>query len=533
MFESFDTADPSWLDKHKPDYAMKLIQYTASPSSAKKNSIALPLRGEGDRQLPSSDRRRGGSHMSAPENATTPTQRWILAITSMASFIVVLDTQVVTTALTRIRLDLGASLEALEWTVNAYTLTFAVLILAGAALGDRLGRARVFVAGIALFVASSVACAVAPSVVWLIAARACQGAGAALVMPLAMAILGINFPGPQRAKALGAFAGITGLATICGPVVGGGVAEGLSWHWIFWINVPVGAVLILLARSRIPRDADDADWPKGFDLGGNILAAAASFGIVWGLVHGRAAGWTSQQVWRPMMTGAALLLAWIAWEARVPNPMIPLRFFRSRAFSVANAVSFLFNATLYGTLFFMAQFLQTALGFGSLGAGWRLLPWTATLFIVAPLAAAKVVTFGERPLVVTGLGLQATGLAWIAHVASPSSGYAQLVLPMIVAGAGVSMAMPATQNAVLGTVAPHEIGKASGTYNTLRFLGGVVGVSLSAALFDRFGGFESPEAFSEGFRAAIGLAAAISAMAAGVGMLLPSKASLHLALRGE
>jgi EmrB/QacA subfamily drug resistance transporter len=449
-----------------------------------------------------------------------PAQRWVLGITAAASFMVSLDLQVVTTVLTRIRLDFGASLETLEWTINAYTLTFAVLLLAGAALGDRLGRSRMFMLGLALFSIASAACAMAPNVAWLIAARAFQGVGAALVMPLAVALLGASFSGHQRAKALGAFAGITGLALICGPVVGGGVAQGLSWHWIFWINVPIGIVLILLVRTRVPRSATA---PTGLDVGGNLLAAAACLGMVWGLVHGHALGWGSRQVWLPVLGGLALLLAWVAWEARVAQPMVPLRLFRSRAFSVANAASFLFNATLYGTLFFMAQFLQTVLGFDSAAAGWRLLPWTATLFVVAPIAGGMVKAWGERPLVVTGLALQAAGLAWTARVAGPATEYIDIVFPMVVAGAGVSMAMPAAQNAVLGAVAPAEIGKASGTFNMLRVLGGVVGLSLTAAAFDHFGSFDSPQAFSAGFRVAIGLAAAMSALAAGIALLLPPK----------
>jgi EmrB/QacA subfamily drug resistance transporter len=458
--------------------------------------------------------------------AREPSPRWVLALTSAASFMVVLDTQVVTTALTQIRLSLGATLAALQWTVNAYTLTFAVLLMAGASLGDRFGRSRMFVTGIAIFIVASIGCALAPDIAWLIAARAVQGAGAALVMPLAMALLGASFPGARRARALGIFASVTGLAVFGGPIVGGAVAEGLSWHWIFWINLPIGLVLIALIRLRMrPAASDGPRSAQRWDVMGNVLAALAAFATVWGLVHGQSLGWTSEPVVLPLICGVVLVFLWIGCEARARDPMVPLEFFRSRAFSMGNAVSFLFNATLYGTLFFMAQFFQTAQGHGPLGAGSRLLPWTATLFLVAPLAGASIHRFGERSLVVAGLLLQAVGLTWIALVADPAVPFAQLVIPMVIAGAGVSMAMPATQNAVFGAVAPADIGKASGTYNMLRFLGGVVGVALTAAMFDRFGGFASPAAFSAGFGPALGLAAALSAAGAAAALGLPGRPS--------
>ena len=451
-------------------------------------------------------------------------RNWVLALTSAASFMVVLDSQVVTTALSRIRLDLTASIEALEWTVNAYSVSFAVLLLTGAALGDRFGRRRTFIAGVGLFIVASAACAMAGSAGWLIAARALQGAGAALVMPLAMALLSVSFPGPLRARALGLFASITGLATIVGPVIGGAVAEGLSWHWIFWINVPVGLLIIALVLARIPETHSAASGTSaGFDFPGLVLVTGAALGVVWALVRGNSSGWGSAEIVTSLAAGTLLAAVWVVWEASADAPMVPLGFFRARAFSAGNAASFLFNGALYGTLFFMAQFLQNGMGYGPLGAGLRLLPWTATLFVVAPLAGAAVNRFGERPLVVAGLLLQAVGMLWIGLLAARDLPYADLVLPLIVAGAGVSMAMPATQNAVLGAVAPHEIGKASGTYNMLRFLGGVFGVAVTAALFARFGGFASPQAFSAGFVPAIGLAAALSLAGAIAGLWLPAQ----------
>src|SRR5262245_15758671 len=334
------------------------------------------------------------------ESREKAARAWVLALASVASFMVSLDSQVVAAALNTIRLDLGASIEALEWTVNAYILSFAVLLLTGAALGDRFGRRRMFVAGLGLFTAASAACALAPSVGWLIAARAVQGAGGALVMPLAMALLSVAFPREERGRALGIFTGLTGLALIAGPVVGGAIAEGIAWQWIFWLNLPIGVVLIPLVLARIPesRGADTA-----LDVPGLALVTGGAFGVVWGLMRGNSVGWGSLEVVAALVAGVVLAVAFVGWELGARQPMVPMRFFRSRAFSAGNAAGFCLFASLYGTLFFMAQFLQTAQGHGPLGAGLRLLPWTATLFVVAPLAGVLVGRIGERPLIVGGL----------------------------------------------------------------------------------------------------------------------------------
>lgn len=445
---------------------------------------------------------------------------WVLALASAASFMIALDALVVTTALSAIRLDLGASIEALEWTVNAYNLSFAVLLLTGAALGDRFGRRRLFAAGLGLFTAASAACALAGSAGWLIAARAVQGAGAALAMPLAMTLLSGAFPREERAKALGLFSSVTGLALIAGPVVGGAVAQGLAWQWIFWINIPIGLIVIPLVLGRIPESVGPG---AALDMPGLGLVTGAALGVVWGLMRGNSAGWASMEVVAALGAGLLLALAFVAWELRAAEPMVPMRFFRSRAFSSAIAASFLFYAAMYGVVFFLPQFLQVAQGHGPLGAGLRLLPWTATLFVFAPLAGAHVNRIGERPFIVLGLLLQAVGFAWIALIATPGVAYAQLVAPLILAGAGVSMAMPAAQNAVLSSVAPAEIGKASGVFNMWRFLGGAFGIAILAALFTATGSVHAPEAFSAGFGPALGLSAALSLMGALAGLWLPNQ----------
>ncbi len=265
------------------------------------------------------------------------TQAWVFALTSLASFMVALDALVVSTALSTIRLDLGASVEQLGWTVNSYTLSFAVLLMTGAALGDRFGRRRMYVAGLLLFVAASALCGLAPSMGWLIAARAIQGCGAALVMPLAVTQLSLAFPPEQRAKALGAFSGVSGLAVLAGPVVGGAIAGGLTWQWIFWLNVPIGLLLVPLVLRRIP----ESFGPRtALDIGGLLLVTGAALGVMWGLVRGNQAGWVSPEIVAALAAGCLLALAFVAWERRAAAPMLPLRFFHSRAFTSGNAAGF-------------------------------------------------------------------------------------------------------------------------------------------------------------------------------------------------
>ncbi|TMQ92344.1 MFS transporter [Actinomadura soli] len=446
------------------------------------------------------------------------TRGWLLGLTATASLMVALDATVVATALTSIRQDLSATLEQLEWTVNAYNLTFAALLMTGAALGDRLGRRRMFAAGLGLFTAASAACALAPGIGWLIAARAVQGGGAALVMPLAMALLGHGFPPGRRAKALGIFAGLTGLAVVAGPVVGGIVTEGLAWQWIFWLNVPIGLAVIPLVLRRVPESRGAG---ASFDLGGVVLVSGGALGLVWGLIRADAAGWGAFEVVGALVTGVVLLAAFVAWELHVRQPMVPMRLLRSRGFSAGNAAGLFMYASLYGSLFFMTQFLQAGLGQGPLATGLHLVPWTATVTVVAPVAGALVNRVGSRVLTSAGLAMQAAGMGWIGLVADSSMPYSQLVAPMILAGAGVSMAMPAAQTSVINAVAPPEIGKASGVFNTLRQFAAVFGVAILAAVFTAEGGYGTARAFADGFAPAIAVSGALSLAGALAGLLIP------------
>lgn len=447
-------------------------------------------------------------------------RNWVLGVTALASFMMALDAMIITTAFAAIRAEFGSPVETLQWTVNAFNLTFAVLLLTGAALGDRFGRRRMFAAGIALFVVASAACALAGNATALIAARALQGAGAALVMPLAMAILSGTFGREERARALGIFSGITGCALIIGPAIGGFITEHFGWRWVFWINLPIGLIAIGLVLARLRESFGPA---AALDIPGLLLIALAALALVWSLLRGNAVGWASAEVMGTLMSGLVLATCFVLWELRAAAPMVPMRLFASRALASGMSASVLFYAAMYGVLFLLPQFLQTTLGFDAFGAGLRLLPWTATLFITAPVAGAVVNRFGERPLVVTGLLMQAIGLGWIAAIVSPSVPYAALVAPLVLAGVGVSMAMPAAQNAILGSVAVAEMGKASGIFNMGRFLGGMFGVAALVASFSANGAVDSAAHFERGFAAAMRLAATLSLAGAIAGFFLPAR----------
>src|SRR5215203_4244319 len=456
------------------------------------------------------------------EGMETPRTLWTFVITSLALFMVVLDNLVVSTALPVIRTDLDASLEELEWTVNAYTLTFAVLLLTGAALGDRFGRRRVFAAGLTLFTAASAAAALAPSMDALIAARAIQGIGGAIVTPLTLTILSGAFPKEKRGMALGAWSGIAGLAVASGPLVGGAVVDGISWQWIFRLNVPIGILLVPLAYGFLR----ESHGPAGrLDLPGLALVSGGLFGLVWGLVNGNSDGWTSPQIVGSLAVGAILTAAFVAWELRASAPMLPMRFFRNRAFAAANGASLLMYFGMFGSIFLLAQFLQTVQGHSPLGAGLRVLPWTAMPMLVAPIAGALSDRIGGRPLMAGGLALQATGLGWLAAVSTPTVPYTELVIPFILSGAGMAMFFAPVANVVLSSVRPEEEGQASGANNTIREVGGVFGVAVLASVFSHYGGYASPETFVDGLSPAIWVGAGVVAAGAAISLAIPKRRS--------
>jgi len=437
--------------------------------------------------------------------------RWTIALCAIAFFMVALDALVVTTALPAIQRELHVGVPTLEWTVNAYALTYAAGIVTAAALGDRLGRVRVFTAGLALFTLASAACALAPDAGLLLAARAIQGAGAAAVMPLSLTILTAAFPAERRGAVVGIWGAIGGLAVASGPVIGGAITQGIDWHWIFWVNVPIGLTAVILSLRRL---AETHGPSARIDLPGLGLITAGAISLVWALVRSGAAGWGSSEVQATLIAGILMLAAFIAWERRAQAPMIPPRLFKDRTFAAANATAFLMLAAIMGAAFLIAQYFQLAHGEGPLGAGLRLLPWTATPIVITPAAGALSDRVGPRPLMAAGMLLQAAGLGWFALEATGTVGYESLVLPLIVAGVGISMTLPTTTAAALGTVAPTEIGKASGANSTIQRFGAAFGVAIVTAVFTAHGHLETASTFDAGFRPALAAAGGLSLLGA-------------------
>jgi EmrB/QacA subfamily drug resistance transporter len=445
---------------------------------------------------------------------------WTFAITSAAVFMATLDNLVVTTALPVIREDLHATVESLEWTVNAYTLTFAVLLLTGAALGDRFGRRRMLAVGLAIFTVSSAAAALAPSAGVLIAARAAQGVGGAIITPLTLTILSAGVPANRRGAFIGAWSGIAGLAVAFGPLVGGAVVSGISWHWIFWLNVPIGIVLIPLALRRL----DETYGPAAkLDLPGVALASVGLTGIVWGLVRGHGQGWTSPEIVISLVAGALVFGLFVLWELRTAEPMLPMRFFQNRVFTLANVASLLMFFGMFGSIFLLSQFFQTVQGYSPFGSGLRILPWTIMPMFVAPIAGALSDRIGGARLMGIGLTLQAGGLASLAAISTPTTPYWHLVVPFMVSGIGMAMFWAPVANVVLAAVRPEEEGKASGAQNAIRELGGVFGVAVLASVWSHYGSYSNGQSFVDGMVPALWIGAAVVFLGAVAAFLIPSR----------
>jgi len=445
-------------------------------------------------------------------NTPNSTRRgWTLAIVSIGLFMMVLDNLVVNVALPSIHRDLGASIQTLEWTVNAYILAYAVLLLTGAALGDRVGRKRMFIAGISLFTAGSAAAALSPSIGTLIAARAVQGVGAAVVTPLTLTLLAEAFPPEQRGLALGVWSGISGIGVALGPLVGGALTQVASWQWIFWVNVPIGIALVPLASRRLVESRGDV---KHLDLRGLALVSGGLFGIVYGLVESQTLGWSNAEVVIGLAAGAALVVAFVVQELRTPEPMLPMGFFANRGFAVTNAVSIAMYFGMFGSIFFLSQFLQNVLHNTPLEAGVKLLVWTGAVMVVSPLSGFLSEHYGSRLFMVAGLGLQAVGLALLAMLASVHQSYASMVIPFVLAGSGMALVFAPSANAVLSSVRTSQTGQASGATNAIRELGGVLGIAILATVFTSHGSYATPQAYVNGLVPALWVGVAVLAAGA-------------------
>lgn len=458
-----------------------------------------------------------------PDAATRPARHvpfgLVLLATGLPMFMATLDNLVMTNALPAIRLDLGASIEELQWFMNAFTLAFASFILMAVALGDRYGRRTVFGIGIALFTLASAAAALAADPTQLIIARAVQGLGGAAIMPLSLSLLAGAVPAHRRPLAIGIWGGMAGLAVAVGPLVGGAVVEGWNWNAIFWLNVPIGVVAVPLVLALLPNPFGER---LRADALGVVLAGLGVLGLVWGIVRGNDAGWESAEVLTGLIGGAVLLVLFVLWQRRTSAPLLPLRLFRDRSFTIANVVGLGFSFGMFGSVFILIQFLQIVQGYSPLEAGVLTMPWTLAPMFVAPLAGAIAPRVGTRLLIVSGLALQSTALAWLAITMSAEVPYADLIGAFILAGIGMGLVFAPSSTAVLAHIVPADTAKASGTNSTVREIGIALGIAVLTAVFTGAGGELTPTGYVDAAVPAVATGAAVVAATALAALLLPA-----------
>ena len=449
-----------------------------------------------------------------------PSDRWwTFAVVSLALFMGMLDNLVVTTALPSIQRAIGASVASLEWIVNAYTLGFAVLMIPAAALGERFGRRRVLLAGVTLFTAGSALAALCTGSSLLIAARAIQGVGSAMIAPLTLTILVSVFPAEKRAAAIGLWSGVSGLGLAAGPLIGGAIVNGFTWSAVFWLNVPIGIVLLVLGRWKIQEKRGGG---RVIDPASVALVSAGLLGIVWGLIHGNAQGWGSVRILAPMAGGAALLVLFALRQRASRAPMLDLGLFASRGFSSANLIGFLSSFAMFGSIFFITLFVQGAWGWGPLAAGLGTMPWTGTIMLTAPLAGALAGRLGARRVVAVGMAAQAISLFWIGTSAAANSPYVALLPAFILGGLGMGLSFAPLSAAVMVGLPDARQGEASGAYNTIRELGGVFGVAVLGAVFQA--AVHAPSQFVTGFHLALQTGAGVLVAGTVATLLLPEAA---------
>ena len=444
---------------------------------------------------------------------------WVVIAASLPMFMATLDNLVMTNALPVLHTELGASIEELQWFVNAYTLAFASLILVASALGDRFGRRTAFVVGILAFGIGSVLAALSLDPAQLIAARAIQGLGAAGVMPLSLALISGAVAPARRPLAIGIWGGISGLGVAVGPLVGGAVMEGWNWQAIFWLNVPVAVIAIPLALWALPNTFGDR---ARIDVVGALLAGGGVLALVHAIVRGNDDGWGSASVVAELVVGAVLVIAFVGWQLRTRSPLVPLRLFRDRSFSVTNIVGFAFSFGTFGAVFLLIQFLQVVQGSSPFEAALQTTPWTLAPMIVAPLAGIFAPRIGTRSLMTAGLLLQAIALAWIAATMSADVAYATLVPPFVFAGVGMGLVFAPSATALLATLDVIDHAKASGVNSTVREIGLALGTAVMTAIFVGAGGQLVPDLYVDAARPAIFVGSAVLLVAAGLALLLPA-----------
>lgn len=455
----------------------------------------------------------------APRSRRVPVWLAIVAA-SLPMFMATLDNLVMTSALPVIQVDLGSSVSQLSWFMNAYTLSFATFMLPAATLGDRLGRRRVMLAGIAVFTLASVASALSTTSEALIAARAVQGLGAAAIMPLSLTLLAAAVPPAMRAAAIGIWGGVSGLGVALGPVIGGAVVEGVSWQAIFWLNVPVALVAVPLLLVAVPESR--GAWQRLDPIGTLLLGGAVFLGI-WGIVHGNEDGWSDPRVVVPLALSAALVPAYLLWARRRSYAVLPLRLFRSRGFSVSNVIALFFTIGMFGTVFLLSQYLQIVQSYSPLEAGLRTLPWTAAPMVVAPIAGLLAPRVGLRALLVTGLVLQTASLVWFAVLTETAALYPSFVPPLLMAGVGMGLTFAPMATGVLEGLPEDDFAMASSANSTIREFGVALGIALLVAVFLANDGMLTPTGYDGAIGPAILTGAAAVAVATIAALFAPGR----------
>ncbi|HEY7692753.1 MAG TPA: MFS transporter [Gaiellaceae bacterium] len=427
---------------------------------------------------------------------------WTLVAVAFGLFMIMLDNTVVNVALKSIQDDLNVSIASLEWVVNAYFLTFAVLMLSGGKLADRYGRRRLFIIGLAIFTASSLACGLSTSGSTLIAFRAVQGVGAAMMNPATLSIITATFPPRQRGTAMGIWVGVSAVALALGPITGGLLAEYAHWSWIFFINVPIGLIAMVAARVVI-KESKDTSKEQRLDLPGLASSGIALFALTYALIEANNKGWTSAEILALFAIAIVGFAVFVLLERHQRNPMLDLSLFRNRTFSGANLTMALVALSMFGVFFYVSLFVQGVLHYSPVKAGAAFLPMTLCIIFFAPVAGKLSDRIGSRWLMGTGMLLVSLSLV-LFSLLDASSDFWNLLPALLVGGAGMAMAMTPTTAAAMGSVPVDKAGVGSGVLNSMRQVGGSLGVAISGAILGSYA------TFVEGFQAALHVSAGIA-----------------------
>jgi EmrB/QacA subfamily drug resistance transporter len=461
---------------------------------------------------------------------------WTLVAVAFGLFMIMLDNTVVNVALPSIERDLHVSISSLEWIVTAYALTFAALLITGGKLGDLFGRRRIFVIGIAIFTLSSLACGFAPTAGFLIGARAVQGVGAALMNPASLSIITATFPPRERGQAIGIWAGVSAMALAIGPLVGGLIVDNINWNWIFFINVPVGIVGIIVSQLVI-KESRDTSHEQSIDLPGLITSSAGLFALTYGLIEGNRHGWTSPEIVGLFSAAAVLLVAFVVVEHRQRLPMLDLSLFRIGSFTGSNIVAMLVSLGMFGVFFFVSLYIQNILGWTPTQAGASFLPMTILIILIAPIAGKMSDRVGSRWLMGGGMTLVSISLLLYQRVGLHST-FWTLLPAMLLGGVGMALTMSPMTAAAMSSVPVDKAGVGSGVLNSFRQLGGSLGIALMGAILASYvtapvGSPASAQQFVDGLHASLLVAAAITFAAAIVAVVLvrtrPEVERAHLA----